>query len=175
MTQYCASRRKLRFWNHVIGGDNAHSYACLRLFPTGTQYPAGTPFLRSQWHKVCCTEGIEYRAFCNDIKCVARNSITSVRQSNHRCDANKTTPIAYKVPCHCERSVAISRKGNLVKMAEIRGGKVWFLSVFATKFGVFYNCRKLFWFRLRFLTLGRHNILWSEKFWKIFGIFRRKK
>jgi len=49
------------------------------------------------------------------------------------------------------------------------------LSVFATKFGVFYNCRKLFWFRLRFLTLGKHNILWSEKFWKIFGIFRRKK
>ena len=124
---------------------------------------------------MCCTEGIEYRAFCNDIKCVARNSITSVRQSNHRCDANKTTPIAYKVPCHCERSVAISRKGNLVKMAEIRGGKVWFLLVFATKFGVFYNCRKLFWFRLRFLTLGKHNILWSENFWKIFGIFRRKK
>ena len=124
---------------------------------------------------MCCTEGIEYRASCNDIKYVARNSITSVRQSNHRCDANKTTPIAYKVPCHCERSVAISRKGNLVKMAEIRGGKVWFLSVFATKFGVFYNCRKLFWFRLRFLTLGKHNILWSENFWKIFGIFRRKK
>ena len=72
-------RRKLRFWNHVIGGDNAHSYACLRLFPTGTQYPAGTPFLRSQWHKVCCTEGIEYRAFCNDIKCVARNCIKCVR------------------------------------------------------------------------------------------------
>ncbi|MDY5630285.1 MAG: hypothetical protein SPF28_03555 [Eubacteriales bacterium] len=71
---------------------------------------------------------------------------------------------------HCRR-----QQGNLVKMAEIRGGKVWFLSVFATKFGVFYNCHKLFWFRLRFLTLGKHNILWSEKFWKIFGIFRRKK
>ena len=24
-------------------GDNAHSYACVRLFPTGTQYPAGSP------------------------------------------------------------------------------------------------------------------------------------
>ena len=24
-------------------GDNAHSYACVRLFPAGTQYPAGSP------------------------------------------------------------------------------------------------------------------------------------
>ena len=25
--------------------DNAHSFACVRLFPTCTQYPAGSPFL----------------------------------------------------------------------------------------------------------------------------------
>ena len=70
----------------------------------------------------------------------------------------------------------VSRKGNLVKkMTKIRGGKVLVFSGFATKIVVFYNCRKLFWFRLRFLPLGKHNILWSENFWKIFGIFRRKK
>ena len=38
------ARHTLRFWNHVIVGDNAHSFACVRLFPTGTQYPAGTSF-----------------------------------------------------------------------------------------------------------------------------------
>ena len=34
---------QLRFWNHVIACDNAHSFACVRLFPASTQYPAGSP------------------------------------------------------------------------------------------------------------------------------------
>ena len=33
--------------SHCRGG-NAHSFACVRLFPTGTQYPAGTPVDASQ-------------------------------------------------------------------------------------------------------------------------------
>ena len=37
------TRRTLHFWNHVIGDDNAHSFACVRLFPASTQYPAGSP------------------------------------------------------------------------------------------------------------------------------------
>ena len=88
-------RRTLLFWNRIVGGGNANSYACLRLFlhastkvscvgfiiwfpsggcvvcfsfdqptvannsrlsyacillfPTGTKYPAGSPYFRSQW------------------------------------------------------------------------------------------------------------------------------
>ena len=178
-------RRTLRFWNHVIGGDNAHTYACLRLFLHASTKVSCVVFLMrcpfreiatsrcsSQWHSTSYVIG---KVFLFHFLCYT----------------------VQRTFCHCERSVAISRKGYLVKewwlpndcddmrwVARIRlrssgrivrGGKVWFLSGFATKFGVFYNCRKLFWFRLRFLTLGKHNILWSEKFWKIFGIFRRKK
>ena len=36
-------RRTLRFWNHIIASNNAQSFACVLLFPTGTQYPAGSP------------------------------------------------------------------------------------------------------------------------------------
>ena len=28
----------------IVASDNCLSFACLLLFPTGTQYPAGTPF-----------------------------------------------------------------------------------------------------------------------------------
>ena len=43
------TRRTLRFWNRVIGDDNTHSFACVLLLPTGTQYPAGSPkSLKSQ-------------------------------------------------------------------------------------------------------------------------------
>ena len=52
----------------------------------------------------------------------------NVSQSNHWSDANKISSIAYEVLCHCERSVAISRKGNLVKK--------W-LKFVAEKFGFF--------------------------------------
>ena len=38
-------RRTLLFWNRIVGGGNAHSFARVRLFPTGTKYPAGTPDL----------------------------------------------------------------------------------------------------------------------------------
>ena len=39
-------------------GDNAHSYACVRLFPTGTQYPAGSPItalLKSHFRRRQCS------------------------------------------------------------------------------------------------------------------------
>ena len=38
--------------SHCRGG-NAHSFACVRLFPTGTQYPAGTPI----WQCLAMTLG----------------------------------------------------------------------------------------------------------------------
>lgn len=77
---------------------------------------------------------------------------------------------------HFQRqTVRCAGKTRTYQAAELFVSEFSFLSGFATKIVVFYNCRKLFWFRLRFLTLGKHNILWSENFWKIFGIFRRKK
>ena len=56
------TRRTLRFWNHVIASDNAHSFARVRLFPTGTQYPAGSPVCALEWHSA--SHGMKYQ-FCN--------------------------------------------------------------------------------------------------------------
>ena len=42
-------RRSLRFWNHVIASDNAHSFACVRLFPKSTKYLLGSPICSSEW------------------------------------------------------------------------------------------------------------------------------
>ena len=32
MSPFRAMRRALRFWNHIIASNNAHSFACVRLF-----------------------------------------------------------------------------------------------------------------------------------------------
>ena len=55
-----SARRALHFWNRIIASDNAHSFVCVRLFPTGTKYPAGTPDLSMPR---------------NDIECVARHKL----------------------------------------------------------------------------------------------------
>ena len=41
-----AMRRTLHFWNHIIASNNAHSFACVLLFPKSTKYLLGSPDLR---------------------------------------------------------------------------------------------------------------------------------
>ena len=41
-----AMRRTLCFWNHIIANNNAHSFACVLLFPKSTKYLLGSPDLR---------------------------------------------------------------------------------------------------------------------------------
>ena len=53
-------RRTLLFWNRIVGGGNAHSFACVRLFPTGTQYPAGTPIWQCLAMTYCALHRIYY-------------------------------------------------------------------------------------------------------------------
>ena len=38
-------RRTLCFWNCIIGGDNAHSFACVLLFPKSTKVSFGAPWV----------------------------------------------------------------------------------------------------------------------------------
>ena len=40
------TRRTLHFWNHIIANNNAHSFACVLLFPKSTKYLLGAPDLR---------------------------------------------------------------------------------------------------------------------------------
>ena len=72
-------RRTLHFWNRIIAGDNAHSFVCVRLFPTGTQYPAGSPLLRSQWHKSALRGRKRVLCVLAMTECVALDCIKCVR------------------------------------------------------------------------------------------------
>ena len=52
-------RRTLCFLNRIVSSDNAHSFACVLLFPTGTQYPAGSPEYRISDRlrsTICCKQ-----------------------------------------------------------------------------------------------------------------------
>ena len=52
-------RRTLCFFNRIVASDNAHSFACVLLFPTGTQYPAGSPEYRISDRlrsTICCKQ-----------------------------------------------------------------------------------------------------------------------
>ena len=95
--------RKLRCWNRIIAGDNAHSYACLRLFLHASTKVSCVVFLMrcpfreistsrcsSQWHSTSYAIG---KVFLLHFLCYT----------------------VQRTFCHCERSVAISRKGYLVK------------------------------------------------------------
>ena len=47
------------FLNRIVASDNAHSFACVLLFPTGTQYPAGSPEYRISDRlrsTICCKQ-----------------------------------------------------------------------------------------------------------------------
>ena len=52
-------RRTQCFLNRIVASDNAHSFACVLLFPTGTQYPAGSPEYRISDRlrsTICCKQ-----------------------------------------------------------------------------------------------------------------------
>ena len=52
-------RRTQCFLNRIVASDNAHSFACVHLFPTGTQYPAGSPEYRISDRlrsTICCKQ-----------------------------------------------------------------------------------------------------------------------
>ena len=52
-------RRTQCFLNRNVASDNAHSFACVLLFPTGTQYPAGSPEYRISDRlrsTICCKQ-----------------------------------------------------------------------------------------------------------------------
>ena len=52
-------RRTQCFLNRIVASDNAHSFACVHLFPTGTQYPAGAPEYRISDRlrsTICCKQ-----------------------------------------------------------------------------------------------------------------------
>ena len=72
------------------------------------------PFLFAFSHCVPSGRLPRHYAPRNDIKCVARDSIKSVFISRHHCLQTNSYSFPYEVLCHCERSVAISRKGILV-------------------------------------------------------------
>ena len=52
-------RRTQCFLNRIVASDNAHSFACVLLFPTGTQCPAGSPEYRISDRlrsTICCKQ-----------------------------------------------------------------------------------------------------------------------
>ena len=106
-----AMRRTLHFWNHIIANNNAHSFACVLLFPKSTKYLLGSPDLRyrnittrrtahiaalahiafadRQKHRTIAFTMCPFREIAtalqatsrNDIKCFARSGISDVAYS----------------------------------------------------------------------------------------------
>ena len=107
-------RRKLRFWNHIIARDNAHSFACLRLF-SPRKY-------KSIFRGFCNAVSLPGDCHSTAMRCFAMTeyfvrNVTRVclPESNSKIYVRSLCFSVQRTLCHCERSVAISRKGYLVK------------------------------------------------------------